>query len=53
MSNHKSDKQAGSLHLRNVPHAIIQRAKMAALREQKTLREWILDTILEKLRGSK
>jgi hypothetical protein len=46
-------KQVGSLNLRNVPYAIIQRAKMAALREGKTLREWILDTILEKLRGAK
>jgi hypothetical protein len=46
-------KQVGSLNLRNIPHAIIQRAKMAALREQKTLREWILETILEKLRRAK
>jgi hypothetical protein len=53
MSNHKSDKQAGSLHLRNVPYAIIVRAKMAALREGTTLRQWILDAIVAKYRSEK
>ena len=46
-------KQAGSLNLRNIPYAVIQRAKMAALREGKTLRQWILDAIVEKARGTK
>jgi predicted HicB family RNase H-like nuclease len=46
-------KQAGSLNLRNVPYATTQKAKIAALRERKTLREWILEAIQEKLRRSK
>jgi hypothetical protein len=46
-------KQVGSLNLRNVPYAIIQRAKMAAIREGKTLRQWILDAIVDKYRGKK
>jgi uncharacterized protein (DUF1778 family) len=44
-------KQAGNLNLRNIPYAEITRAKMAALREGKTLRQWILDAIVEKARG--
>jgi predicted HicB family RNase H-like nuclease len=44
-------KQSGSLNLRNIPYAVIQRAKFAALREGKTLRQWILDAVVEKLRS--
>lgn len=47
------EKQAGSLNLRNIPYAVIVRAKMAALREGKTLRQWILDAMVEKARRSK
>jgi len=47
------EKQSGSLNLRNIPYAVIVRAKMAALREGKTLRQWILDAIVEKARRAK
>jgi hypothetical protein len=46
-------KQSGSLNLRNIPYAVIVRAKMAALREGITLRQWVLNAIVEKARGAK
>ena len=46
-------KQSGNLNLRNIPYAVIVRAKMAALREGITLRQWILNAIVEKARRAK
>jgi hypothetical protein len=46
-----TDNQVGNLNLRKIPRAVIVRAKHAALAEGKTLRQWVLDTILAKLRA--
>jgi predicted HicB family RNase H-like nuclease len=42
-----------ALNVRVVPEALIRKAKSQAALQGKTLREWIIEAIQEKLRGSK
>jgi predicted HicB family RNase H-like nuclease len=42
-----------SLNVRVVPEEVIRKAKSAAALQGKTLREWIIEAIQEKLRRSK
>jgi predicted HicB family RNase H-like nuclease len=50
---HLSREKTVSLNLRVVPESLVRRAKSAAALEGKTMREWIMQAMEEKLKRGK